>query len=354
MGTANAGRHPLLAIGIDAAEPSLVRELMDRGELPMLSGLLARGSWSRVASPAGIGSGAVWPTFSTAAPPSVHEVCSYWAWDPDRMGVAPVSLDGLRPAWSAASERGLAVAVVDIPFTRPGSRADVEIVEWGAHDAVLRRTTILPSELAPLVRSAGDHPFSRRPLDAWGSVDHEAGRAAVAAQCLDGVERRGALAMRLLAAHDFDLLLLVFTELHRASHLLWQTVDTERRSAGPPQGALVEIYRAVDRQLGELLEVVGPEAAVVVFSLHGMRASPGVPTTLEPLLRATGHAHVEEGPRSTRGRALVAARALAPPFVKALYHRLVPASTVARIAGPPDAMPSYDWSRTTAFPLPTD
>ena len=355
MGIANAGRHPLLAIGIDAAEPSLVRELMDRGELPTLSGLLGRGSWSRVASPAGIGSGAVWPSFSAAGPPSVHEICSYWAWDPERMGVAPVSLGGLCPAWSAASERGLAVAVVDVPFTRPGSGADVEIVEWGAHDAVLRQTTVRPRELAPLVRSAGgDHPFSRRPLDAWGSVDEEEGRAAVAAQCLDGVQRRGALARRLLPARDLDLLLLVFTEVHRASHLLWHTVDTEGRLAGSPQGALVEIYRAVDRQLGELLAVVGPEAAVVVFSLHGMRASPGVPTTLEPLLRATGHAHVEEGPRSRRGRTVAAARARAPAFVKALYHRLVPASTVARIAGPPDAMPAYDWSRTSAFPLPTD
>ena len=51
---------------------------------------------------------------------------------------------------------------------------------------------------------------------------------------------------------------------------------------------------------------------------------------------------------------VAAARGLAPPLLKTLYHRLVPAPMVARIAGPPDAMPPYDWSRTTAFPLPTD
>ena len=352
---ASSRRRPVVAIGVDAAEPTLVRDLIGGGALPTLSRLLADGTWTRVESPADVGSGAVWPTFTTAAAPGSHEICSFWTWDPERMAVAPVSLDGLRTVWSDASARGLAVAVVDVPFTSPGGGATIEIVEWGAHDAILRKTSVLPRELAPLVRSAGgDHPFSRRPLDAWGSVDDEGGLATIAAQCVDGARRRGALARQLWSTRNLDLLLLVFTEVHRASHLLWHTVADDGRAAGPLQGALLEIYREVDRQIGQLLQAVDPEATGVVFSLHGMRASAGVRTTLEPLLQATGHARVADVKSRRRRSVVAAARGLAPPVLKTLYHRLAPAPMVARTAGPPDAMPPYDWSRTTAIPLPTD
>ena len=61
----------LLAIAIDAAEPSYVRHLIDEGEMPALASLLRAGTWLRVKSPAYVGSGAVWPTFISAQGPRV-------------------------------------------------------------------------------------------------------------------------------------------------------------------------------------------------------------------------------------------------------------------------------------------
>ena len=62
-----------LAIGIDAAEGSLVKRLMDEGALPALRSLPAGGDaagrWLTVRSPAHIGSGTVWPTFITGGDP---------------------------------------------------------------------------------------------------------------------------------------------------------------------------------------------------------------------------------------------------------------------------------------------
>jgi len=49
---------------------------------------------------------------------------------------------------------------------------------------------------------------------------------------LAGVRERGTLAARLLAEVPVDLLLMVFTEVHRASHLLWHTVDPEHPAHG--------------------------------------------------------------------------------------------------------------------------
>ena len=75
-----------LAIGIDAAEGSLVKRLMDEGALPALRSLLgddASGRWLTVRSTAHIGSGTVWPTFITGDDPTVHGIYSEWRWRPE-------------------------------------------------------------------------------------------------------------------------------------------------------------------------------------------------------------------------------------------------------------------------------
>lgn len=70
----SANRSNVLAIGIDAAEGTFVRQLIEQGGMPALGGLLKEGRWLRVDSPAHIGSGAVWPTFMTGVEPDRKSV----------------------------------------------------------------------------------------------------------------------------------------------------------------------------------------------------------------------------------------------------------------------------------------
>jgi predicted AlkP superfamily phosphohydrolase/phosphomutase len=68
MSTSKGSR--VLAVGIDAAEATLVRKLIEQDEMPALKSLLRDSQWLRVQSPAHIGSGTVWPTFITGEEPS--------------------------------------------------------------------------------------------------------------------------------------------------------------------------------------------------------------------------------------------------------------------------------------------
>ena len=61
-------RRRVLAIGLDAVEPVLIRRLIEQRQLPALNSLLQEGKWLLVDSPADIGSGCVWPTFATPIP----------------------------------------------------------------------------------------------------------------------------------------------------------------------------------------------------------------------------------------------------------------------------------------------
>jgi len=361
----NRSKRPrVLAIGVDAAEPALVQRLIDRGELPCLQALRERGAWGRVLSPAHIGSGAVWPTFMTGESPSRHGICYDWPWKPETMSVSHLSTDHLTPFWKTLSLEGYAVGVVDIPFAPiVGLPRGIEISEWGAHDFLRGRMEVSPPALLDWVRkSAGPHPFATSVIEALGPHDYPELARAIAL-FLAGVRERGTLAARLLAEVPVDLLLMVFTEVHRASHLLWHTIDpahsTHNAEGNPPvvTRGLLDIYREVDRQIGRLVDAAGPETAVLVFSLHGMRASEGIPTILDPLLQSLGYARVKNWKtRSWPERAHSAFAAIkqrTPLGLKRLYHRVASRSVVMRLVQP-GMMPTYDWSRTVAFPLRTD
>src|SRR4030095_6561639 len=97
MGRNNGSR--VLAVGVDAAEPTFIQQLIEQGKMPVLKSLLAKGKWLRVESPAHIGSGSVWSTLLNAAEPAKHGVYGEWAWQPELMSLKRYSGRDLDPFW---------------------------------------------------------------------------------------------------------------------------------------------------------------------------------------------------------------------------------------------------------------
>lgn len=127
-------------------------------------------------------------------------------------------------------------------------------------------------------------------------------------------------------------------ELQAAGHELVAAVDNDpavlRQTAGkkisPAKcfNALEALYRAVDREIGRLVDVIGSEAKVIVFSLHGMRPALGVPAFLGPLLCERGFSRLADlraQSWTTRARsAFAAAKRHSPETIKKIYYKLTP------------------------------
>ncbi|MGH9903198.1 MAG: alkaline phosphatase family protein, partial [Pyrinomonadaceae bacterium] len=194
----------VLAVGIDAAEPSLVRELIGRGQMPALRRLSEGGEWRRVASPARVGSGAVWPTFFTGRSIGEHGVYGQWRWRPETMSLALQDCRGLEPFWATRAREGIRIGVMDIPFAPHAEpEGGFAVTEWGAHDVVEGHTLVSPAALQELVRKR-PHPFSREHHNSAGPDDqHALGK--LAADCLEGAKMRGDLAVRLINETRPDL-----------------------------------------------------------------------------------------------------------------------------------------------------
>ena len=88
-----------------------------------------------------------------------------------------------------------------------------------------------------------------------------------------------------------------------------------------------------------------------------MAPARGLPTLLAPLLCETGWARrADLSSQTWGGRALSLAAAVkrrTPTAFKKLYYKTMPKGVTYRLARP-TMMPAYDWSRTRAFPVPTD
>lgn len=355
----------VLAIGLDAAEPTLVRQLIEQGEMPALKCLLDRGSWKRVQSPAHIGSGAVWPTFITGTEAHEHGIYGEWGWQPETMSLTRYNGLRLTPFWKSLADEGATVGVLDVPFAPiVDLSTGFEVSEWGAHDTLEGRMQVNPDSLSDFVSRTRPHPLQHKNIDAAGPDDYEQ-LAKVSSACLDGAKLRGELATRLMLETKPELSIVVFTEIHHASHYFWHTLapdhpfytDEKFRALSDTSTALKDIYREVDRQIAKLVEVAGEDACVMVFSLHGMQPTLGIPAFLTPLLIETSWSHLANWTsQSWRGRALTLFAAIkrhAPTGLKKLYYKVLSRKTTLRFAEP-TMMPSYDWSRTRAFSLPTD
>jgi predicted AlkP superfamily phosphohydrolase/phosphomutase len=352
---------PVLAIGVDAVEPAMVRRLAADGSLPNIRALAGEGAWHEVQSPADLGSAAVWPTFVTASAPEVHGVYCDWMWDPDRMEIRKWTL--CEPFWARLGSE-LRVGALDVPLAAATHAPTAfEIVGWGARLELERSAaTIAPEPVAAIVDAHDPHPFAARhglfpgPRDAAGS-------ARVDAACLEGIRRRGRLARSLIEATRPDLALVVFTEVHEAGHRLWHTAEPASplyKDLGPSPpgvGGIERLLREVDAEIGRLVELVGSDAPVAIFALDGMGPARGVPAFLGPVLRERRWAvPPARRPGQARGVArggLAWAKRRSPITLRRAYHALVPESTRWRVAQKSSFVPD-DWSRTRAFALPTN
>src|SRR6185503_3014881 len=183
--------------------------------------------------------------------------------------------------------------------------------------------------------------------------------------CVEGVRLRGSLATQLISEIKPQLSLVVFPEIHHASHQMWHTAQPQHQfyngrklnSEHAAEPLLKQVYHAVDQQIGGLIELAGSEATVMVFALHGMKPALGFPAFVGPLLCERGFARLENWSSQSWSRRaislLAAIKRHTPGGLKKLYYKLTPTAATHKLARP-TMLPVYDWKTTRAFSLPTE
>ena len=270
MPDTKAKRRRVMMIGLDGCEPTLADGLAAAGRLPVHARLQREAARCTLDHGGARRTGLAWEHVATGLDPDSAERWAAVDFDAATYEVRQRSTN-LTPFIAGLDARSV---VVDPPyFDLPRTKAR-GLVGWGAHDPGVP-TSAQPAEFLEEARARfGDYcagPWI------YGFVWPSAEKASAMAEALPrAVDQRAALAEWTFTERfpDWEIGLVVVSEYHSAIEALWHGVDSTHPlhglpSSAPARAGVEGVYEAGDRLVGRLMAAF-PDAAFVVFNLHGM------------------------------------------------------------------------------------
>ena len=256
----------LLVVGVDAGCLPVLRPLFESGAVPTLRRLFAEGTVGELESGIPPWTASAWPTIYTGTNPGKHGVYDFLAFDGYDWDVVNATGVRERPIWELLSDRGLSSVVVNVPVTHPAGEFD------GA---------LIPGMTAPEEPACHPEGILADVEDACGDYRVYPRSGPEPASSIAGYERtielRGAAVRYLTERFEPDFAFVQF-----------QQTDSVFHERPGDREAIEAVYRAVDREVEEILETVEPRNVLVV-SDHGIGPVEGREFRVNEFLRDRGH-----------------------------------------------------------------
>lgn len=269
--------RPIIAIGLDAASPSVVEAWMSQGHLKNIRALRDQGGYARLKTFDYYRAETPWTTFLTGCSP---KQTGYWApikYYGDTYSAKLVnaySYAEYKPFYALDTEKR--VAIVDVPHVRLCEDVNgVQVLAWGAHSPQAPSCSKPSSLLQELTDKHGEHPVLRK--DGADTLDIEA-LSQLKENLKVGIARRAEICKDVLQREPWNLFLTVFGETHAAGHYFWHLSQPEHPlyasfASKFSHDPMLEVFEAIDEAIGDIVENAPPEAQVIVFAAHGMGAN---------------------------------------------------------------------------------
>lgn len=329
---------------------------LDEGRLPAFEGLLARGQWLPLQTPAFQWEGATYFTLYSGKDVKDHGIYFPFLWSAADQRVRPQDdYPAPEAVWERLAKSGKRSLVID-PYEGkpPNAMNGKALCGWQfRHKVTLRRWSV-PRGL--------DRDLERR-FGGPALVEEVYGRPSVPylrrmRQRLLAAPKRGAeVAKALLAEERFDLVWLTLSSSHIAGHWF---LDPSRLPQDYPNaamkaemdGTLADAYAAVDEALSEILCSLPPEADLMVISPSSMAPSASRTHLLPGMLQAVLSGGVQSQTARGGGSALWRLRAALPTDLRAWVARALPDSWTMQLTARLE-MRGVDWRKTRAFMVPS-
>ena len=344
---------PVILIGLDAVEVTLIDELCRAGRLPVLAALREEGLSGTIEAAQQAFLSMVWPTCTTGKQTTHHAWYSNKVWNPKRMCLEHIAGAGipLEPFWELLDGSGIRSALLDVPFApapSPGF-SGVFLSGWQNHDD--HGKSCFPGGFRRDLERRFGRPAMKPELFGEQSVST---LLRLREESLASIAQFAEICGHVLETVRPDLLFAVFGGAHRGGHYLWDDSQVDASGASRADretiaSSRVELYEACDRALGRVLERAPAGARVLVFALHGMGVNTGWP---EQLARIAGA--VEAGGRRRSGGGLVYRLKRAIPWKVARQVTTRIPHWANRALVPLWSRRMRDWGTVRWFPLPGD
>ena len=346
----------LAILQLDGLSRTFVDQLLGEGRLPTLAGLVERGEWRSLRTPAAHFTGATQPTLYSGIELGEHAQYYLLQWSPEEQRIRfRLSFDAPETTWERLARAGRRSLAFDpyeghLPRQRAGVVASgvqfhnyLGLERWASPREAGRTIDRLIGRRRPYVEEVFGRPHVPSLLQLRRRLSGAPGRLADAA-------------LGLLADDSFDLVWLTFLSCHIGGHQFWNLSQLDENALDEPtkrllEDTLGELYEGVDRALGRVLNALPEDADVIVVSPLGMGENTSRADFLGKMLDATIEGEIDQ-----KGAATVPLwrlRAAVPTQVRGRITQTLGA-TLSREIMARTSVAGVDWSRTKAFVLPSD
>jgi predicted AlkP superfamily phosphohydrolase/phosphomutase len=344
----------IAVLQFDSTSVPVVERMIGESRLPTLVRLRAAGhSYELDPGSTPIFPSAAYPTLYTGTEITDHGFYSAFPWFPADQRVRFMrALPRPRDVWERLGPERRSLVIDPYDNWPPAAGEGLFVSGWQYRNrvAALERWSVPKDAHRELSRRFGSPALLE---DAYGA---QPAKRLLAARrdLLAAPARVSALVRDEVARTRYDLLWATFSAGHFAGHFLWdasQIVDGD--AVSPAQHAAIaatveDVYEAVDRAIGEIVDALDDDADVIVVSPIGMgpytSRSDMLPELLEAVLGGGSHS-------APAGSSMFRLRAAVPSSLRAAVARALPDSAVHEIAARL-YLRGVDWSETRAVALP--
>lgn len=281
----------VLLVGWDAADWQMIHPLVDQGLMPSLAGLMQRGSWGNLATTRPILSPILWNTIATGKRADQHGVLGFTEPEPDGPGVRPTASTSRRckALWNILTQAGLRSHVVGWYASHPaepirGTMVSNQFEQCIAQDGSVRPVpagSVHPADRVEELAEFRVHPGELGPEAILPFVPEAASVVARTGHRLDKVRHMlaqtatiHAVATHLISRDDWDFAAVYYEGIDRFGHEFMEfhpprMPQVSQEDFQAYRHCMTGIYRFHDMLLDTLLQLAGPDTAVIVMSDHG-------------------------------------------------------------------------------------
>ena len=260
----------VFVFGIDGAPPGLIfGEWLD--DLPVLKKLMEGGTYAKLNSTIPPVSAVAWISIYTGKLPSDHGVFEYiYRKNKSYTDLGVISANNVKnkTIWQIASEYGRKSIICLIPITWPIKPFNGAMVT-GFLTPGIESDYAYPYELKREIKSLFSEPFM---------IDIEDHRDLSKKELLEKVykmtEMHFKLMKYLIKNKEWDLFLGMIMGSDRINHNFFRYADKNHRKYEPDsefKNTLKDYYKYLDKNLGELIELLDKDTKIIVLSDHGIK-----------------------------------------------------------------------------------
>lgn len=328
----------VLIIGWDGVDWKVLQPMLDRGELPNLATLIAKGAYGDCLSTVPSHSWCAWPSFMTGLNPGGHAVYDILEHKPGANRRLPITYKSIKARtifadFDAADKTTLAL---NIPLTFPTPPMKGKVIAGGVLPAA--RSYTYPTELQQELDANAPFPVNGM---SWTTFRNRP--EAFLEECAEITAKRQRAFEYLMDTTDWDFGVLVFVSTDRIQHCLIEYIHPEHPryeelKDTPVAKQTRAIYQQLDEGLGRLLERTTDRDLVMFMSDHGHQPCTRA-CTMDRILEQLGWAQFSKGSVMTNFIRWGPGRRIA----RRIYDLLKLHGRVALPASP------LDWSNSRAY-----